>query len=484
MAEDVSDITIAVEAAGATETQQEIEGVEQSIDEAGEGMADTADQMSGLQRQMQGLGTALVAGLATVTAGLLSQVPVLGEVFGGLAAIMEAVAFQMDQRLRPALQPVANFLFQLANAIFEADGAAGSFVGAIGNVIALLTGIVAALTPVLGVSGALSAVWNGLATIGGFVVKAISGIISGSTTAAVAIGTLIGIIAVAILEITGVLDAIKGLANWLSNLLPSAVTDFVLAMSSIFLGILATVGAAIVGFVQGFLQGGLQEGIKQAVARTQDVLKIFANAWTSLIGSGGAILKAIGGFVVDVLIAFAGLVSDIVDKAVDIAVGFGEALTNNTVRAANGAIDIVNAIVEKITELVDDMSDFGSDLIDEFVNGIKNNLDKVKDAIKNVAESARKRLPGSPAETGPLSDLDQTGPGLVSEFATGIEANVGQVSGATTDLATETAEGNARGVFGADRGRGKPTIEMDGRSLTEQDGRYRRDQTQRRGRNG
>jgi hypothetical protein len=45
----------------------------------------------------------------------------LGELFDGLVAVFDAVAFQLDQQLRPAIAPVVDGLFDLSDAIFAGN---------------------------------------------------------------------------------------------------------------------------------------------------------------------------------------------------------------------------------------------------------------------------------------------------------------------------------------------------------------------------
>jgi hypothetical protein len=90
-----------------------------------EDTADTAerqaDQLGGFANKIKGAMAAIVAGLAIGAAGVLSQVPVIGEAFAGLKAVFQAFAFQIDKRLRPGLTKINKEFFELANAIFAGD---------------------------------------------------------------------------------------------------------------------------------------------------------------------------------------------------------------------------------------------------------------------------------------------------------------------------------------------------------------------------
>jgi len=76
---------IAIKSEGVGETQDKLEGVEQSMDETAESAGDSAEQLEGFSQRFAGAMGAAVAALAVGAAGLLSQVPVLGEAFSGLS---------------------------------------------------------------------------------------------------------------------------------------------------------------------------------------------------------------------------------------------------------------------------------------------------------------------------------------------------------------------------------------------------------------
>jgi len=234
--------------------------MEDTADSAG----DSAAELEGFSERFAGAMSAAVTALAVGAAGLLSQVPVLGELFGGLGAIVDALAFQMDQVLRPVLSPLTDGMFNLSSAIFEADGVAGDIIGT-------LTAFVSAALVVAGAVGTVAAqIWGWgtvFSTAGSLISSVVSGLgsfvtasggfISGSLAAAAAIGALIGVLSVAALEVTGVLDIFRSFGQFVGNSLPKSVANGMLALIGAAIGPLAVIGAAIVGFVQGFLEGGL-----------------------------------------------------------------------------------------------------------------------------------------------------------------------------------------------------------------------------------
>lgn len=185
MAPTAEELIVSLRAEGTDEAQEGVEGVEGSFDDAADSVGDSADEMQGFATQWQGAMGAVVAGLAVASAGLLSQVPVIGELFGGLVSVIEAIAFQMDQVLRPVLQPLTNAFFDLSAAIYELDGAAGTVVGVATTLGTVLAGVGAALTKI-GVT--------------------IAGVSAGFATVAAAVGAFLGVLGVLALDELGVLD--------------------------------------------------------------------------------------------------------------------------------------------------------------------------------------------------------------------------------------------------------------------------------------
>jgi len=145
------ELTVAIKSQGVNETKSDLQGVEESMSDTAESAGSSAEQLQGFSERFAGAMTAAVGALALGAAGLLSQVPVLGEAFSGLSAIVDAVALKMDSVLRPAISDVTNTLFEIANAIFEADGGMGKLIGRLG-VVASLAGLVAGALAAVGVT--------------------------------------------------------------------------------------------------------------------------------------------------------------------------------------------------------------------------------------------------------------------------------------------------------------------------------------------
>jgi len=116
------ELTLAIQAENVGETQDKLEGVEKSMEETAESAGDSAEQLEDFSKRFQGAMGAAIAALATAAVGLLSQVPVIGEVFSGFRAIIDQLILQIDKDLRPALSDLTDDLFEVAKKTGDADG--------------------------------------------------------------------------------------------------------------------------------------------------------------------------------------------------------------------------------------------------------------------------------------------------------------------------------------------------------------------------
>jgi hypothetical protein len=292
-----------------------------------------------------------------------------------------------------------------------------ALVGAV-SLAAGAVGLFGKLIPSLTAGGAVKAAARALTSFAG----TLAGVVSGSLAAAAALGVLIGLIGVAILETTGVLQAVRDLGVAVGQGLPAAVRDGMLAVLSLFVGPLAVIGAAIKGFVSGVLDGSLREGIDRAIGNATQVLGTFAGAWRRLFA-----------------------------RVDDIVSGF-----------------------------IDDAFQWGRALIAAFVSGVRSMRDDVADAAGAVAGEARAHLPGSPADKGPLSDLDETGPAFATTFADGMAGGLDRVRSSAVQVAGAADDGSDDSST-VRVSTSSPPVILDGREISRSTGRLDRDDTAKRG---
>jgi len=220
MATSVAEVVVSAVPEGISDTTGQLEQMESTVQESTDSMEEQAGTMSDLSESFQGAMGAAVAGLAVAAGGLLSQVPVLGEAFSGLNAIVDAVAFQMDKVLRPVLTPLTNGFFKVSDAIFEADGIIGTIIGTLASVVTAIVAIGGPIALAAGKIFGFATVW---ATVKGAVATAVGAIVSiiGGIPAAIA-GLIIAIAAFAV----GYLTNWKGLRDK-TNQIVSSIVNFV-----------------------------------------------------------------------------------------------------------------------------------------------------------------------------------------------------------------------------------------------------------------
>jgi len=190
------ELVLAIRSEGVSDTRSELEGVEQTMDETAESAGDSAEELSGFSESFAGAMTAAVTALAVGGAALLSQIPILGEAFAGVAAIAQALAFQIDQLARQlGAGAFVDKAFEAANFLYELEGVAGDVAGAFAAIVSVAA-IVGAAMLKFGVSaGALVAKLSPLIAAVKGVVAAIAAIVGVSVSTVAAIGVLIAAIA-------------------------------------------------------------------------------------------------------------------------------------------------------------------------------------------------------------------------------------------------------------------------------------------------
>jgi len=115
------ELIVALKSEGAQEVNDDLKTTERRMEGTADAAEEQADRLGGFANKVKGAMAAIVAGLAIGAAGILSQVPVIGEAMAGLKAVFNALALQIDKRLRPGLTKLNKEFFELANAIMEGD---------------------------------------------------------------------------------------------------------------------------------------------------------------------------------------------------------------------------------------------------------------------------------------------------------------------------------------------------------------------------
>ena len=359
----VSEIAVEYSARGAAAAQRADEGVRSSIQET----AKTARSESGeIDRWMDRHKTAIqLIGVATLAAmgAITSASPALRAETSAMRMEFSLLLMTLGDHLQPAFERTGDGV-RWVREQFE------DLPGPVQSVIAHLTFLGALLAGAAGVLATLQSLLAGtfVATLGGTVVGAIqtavaglAAFVAGSLGAIVVIGALLGILAVAALEVTGVNDRIREFGRSVGERLPDWLRDGMLAFMSIFLTPLSIVGAAITGFVQGYLEDGLRGGVRGAVDGVRAVLTIFFTAWANTLGR----------------------VRDIITEFVD---RLRTRLAELRDRITDWAGSVRDRVEDRFGDLVDAAHRWGGDLIDEFVDGFRSALPSLSSAIDRAED--------------------------------------------------------------------------------------------------
>lgn len=306
------ELVVQMRGEGIDDTQRDLESVSDSFDDTADSVGDSASEMEGFSQQWRGAMGAVIAGLAVAAAGLLSQVPVIGELFSGLLAILEAVSFHIDQVLRPVLQPLTETLFEWSASIFEAEGAWGTLVGVLGAGLILLTGIVA-IAKLLGAAfGVLVGAKTVLIAVGALLVKAIT--------------VLVAVLASPLVIIGLVIAAVLLLAWYFREELADAFWTAVGAVRDV---------------ISWF--GDLLGRIKDFGVDAYDSVREFVgNAVGAIVDFTEDVVSKISNLVSDVTDFFTGLASDALDWGRDLISTFIDGINNRAAQLARAFRDVAS----------------------------------------------------------------------------------------------------------------------------------------------
>jgi len=253
----VSEVVVGIKSQGADDTKEDLEGVTDQTEETTDALEEQSDEMTEMAQSFSGALQAATVGLAAASAGLLSQVPVLGQLFDSLFAIVNAVALQMDQVLRPVLGRVSKFFFSLSDTVANFNGIAGDLVGIVGSILTFLGAVVAPVALLLQQFGLLSGVVSAFTTAGSVLVGVLGTIAGAISLPAVAVAALATAIATAIAVIltdfrgwrTKGIKIIKDLWNRLKEIVGAGVDRIKEFGSNMFQAGKALIGRLIDGII-------------------------------------------------------------------------------------------------------------------------------------------------------------------------------------------------------------------------------------------
>lgn len=139
MADETHELAVRLSTVGAEETEEDLDRVDKKFDRVAESTEDTAGMLDDVAKNLVGAAGVVTAGLGLAAAGLLSQLPVVGEAASGLGAILDNLLLKIDEDVRPAINDLSSDFFDLAEDVGEADSAAEAIGKTLGGFADILT---------------------------------------------------------------------------------------------------------------------------------------------------------------------------------------------------------------------------------------------------------------------------------------------------------------------------------------------------------
>jgi len=169
MAEKMGELTILVNAVGVDKSVNSLKRAQTGLGKAANNAARDTKTLSAFATKFGGAMSIVTASITAASAGLLAQMPIMQEMFGGLGFLVETLAYTMDEVLRPVLQPLSDAIYNLSTAFLALPGPVQdavawiAFLSAIilpiiGGIAALVVGILAGSTAAIAFGVAVAAV--------------------------------------------------------------------------------------------------------------------------------------------------------------------------------------------------------------------------------------------------------------------------------------------------------------------------------------
>ena len=226
------------------------------------------------------------------------------------------------------------------------------------------------------------------------------------------------------------IDLIVQLALGLAQALPELIPACVDAIITIVEGLLDNIDLLIDAAIQLII--GLAEGLLNALPR------LIEKAPEIILKLAKALIEA---------------APKLVSAAIQLILVLAEGMIKAFGKLIEVGAKIVDSVKNGFSDKVQDAKRWGLDLIDNFIGGIKEKWNKLKDTVKNVAQTVKDFLGFSEPEEGPLSDFHTYAPDMMDLYAKGIDDNMTKVEGSVANVARSISRS-----FTADVGYNLPDI--------------------------
>jgi phage-related protein len=291
-ADKLGELAILVEAVGVDKAIGSLKKAQKQMEEGEKKANANAKALSEFATKFGGAMAIVTAGISATAFALLSQMPILQELFSGLSFMIQELAYLMDEVLRPAMQPIVDAIYNLADSFSGLPPWLQATITWSVIVIAVLAGLLAVIIPLV-------------------IAFAVAG-----EAMLIVVGILVGLAQVLIPLIL------------IIALLYYAWTDNWLGIRDIVLGVVATIEGIITAFQDWFQKNfgdDIAEIMKEA-GKTFDFwsknVKSVIDAVTSIIRLGLGVIKKLwdddfGGIRTKVEVTFK-IITEVIKAAWDI----------------------------------------------------------------------------------------------------------------------------------------------------------------------
>lgn len=269
-ANEVNELVVSMRPEGVDETVDGLEQGQQAFEETAETAADESRELETFAERFKGALTVATGALAIAAGGLLAKVPIIGQAFAGVEAIITSLGLALDQLLRDlGFGGVIEGFFNIARAIDTADAATRDLIGA---AVGLSSAFVGITTAAFALSKAAALFGTSLTAIGGTIAGVVGGISAFTLAIAGLVAAVVLFAASYATNFMGVRDVTNRVANAIVeslkiafDLMVARVKTGVQAMIAVwtflkdsFIARAKTLGNRIVAIFTGWVNGARQ----------------------------------------------------------------------------------------------------------------------------------------------------------------------------------------------------------------------------------
>ena len=284
------------------------------------------------------------------------------------------------------------------------------------------------LAPTL--TASITGAFSGLVASLSSVLTTVGTAIAGSLVAAIAAGVVLGLAGVWVLLKTGVLDALAGLGEAISE---SPFGELIMDALKIVLAPIGSIGAAIIDIVKGDF-ASIPDDMAEPFRQAGDAIGRYLDGIRSTVSGGiSAIASGFGGLGA----SLAGAAGQMAAFATSAFSGISGAFQGMSGQIQGVFSQMMAAIQTAITSTAGGFFNAGQNIITSMANGIIAAFNAVKQPITEFFNWIANLIPHSPAKEGPLSQPPNWG----SYLTQGMSGAEGQVKSGATSMVKAAADG-------------------------------------------